>query len=241
MRAKYHPLEEMEFAARVGFLTRTLWREFFGSGTLRWQNMVWRRLKEDGFFRAHAGMPGLYLPNPQHPLLDLRAPYIAKPPILSQLVHDELVARSYLLLKRELPNSELKTEAYLKKEAPINNKGLRVEQSKKHPDLVLNLDGDLTAFEIELSQKSRARYRAILRGYRAGGFERIIYLIRSKGVMNAIESAAHEVSFPRSEIPLGFGSIADWRLNPLETAIHFDHATEKVSDLILPESFSNRS
>lgn len=241
MRPRYLPREEMEFAARVGFLTRSLWREFFGKGTLRWQNMVWQRLRDDGFFRPHSGMPHLYLPNPKQSLVEVRVPHFAKPPVLSQLVHDELVARSYLLLKRELPNCELKTEAYLKKETPISNKGVRIEASEKHPDIVLAINGIKIAFEIELNQKSRARYRSILRCYRRSGFAKVIYLIRSEGTMNAVESAASEVSFPRDQIQLGFGSIGDWRANPIATEIHFEKSTERLSDVIVPHSFLTRS
>ncbi len=241
MRAKYSPNEEMELAARIGFLTRSLWREFFGKGSIRWQNMVWKKLRDDGFFRPHPIMPDLYLPNPKHPLIDVRTPYFAKPPILSQLAHDELVARSYLLLQRDLPGGVLKTEAFLKKEAPISNKGLRIDASEKHPDLLLELNGQKIAFEIELSQKSRSRYRAILRCYRRGGFAKVIYLIRSDGTMNAVESAANEVSFPRDQIQLGFGSIGDWRLNPIRTEIHFDKSSEYLSDVLVPHSFLKSS
>lgn len=237
MRPKYNPTEEMELAARIGFLTRSLWREFFGRGTIRWQNMVWQKLRDDGFFRPHPRMPHLYLPNPKHPLIDVRSPYFAKPPILSQLGHDELVARSYLLLERDLPGVVLKTEAFLKKEAPISNKGLNIEATEKHPDLVLELNGQKIAFEIELNQKSRSRYRAILRCYRRGGFTKVIYVIRGEGTMNAVESAANEVSFPRDQIQLGFGSIGDWRLNPMLTEIHFDKSSERLSDVLVPHFF----
>jgi hypothetical protein len=241
MRPKYLPVREMEFAARVGFLTRNLWREFFAYGHRSWKDKVWLRLKQEGFFRAHAGMPDLYLPNAKNRLVDLRVPFVAKPPMLSQLDHDELVARSYLLLKRELPGANLKTEAYLKKEVPISNKGVRIQDVEKHPDLVLELRGEKFAFEVELSQKSRARYRSILRCYRRGGFKKVIYLIRGRGTMNAVESAAHEVSFPRDQIQLGFGSIGEWRANPLKTEIHFDHSSEILEDVLGAKSELNRS
>jgi hypothetical protein len=234
MRPRYSPTEEIEFAARVGFLTRGIWQDFFSPGGFRWQSKIWYRLQKERLLLPYGGRLDVCLPNSKHALVQALVPFVARPPLLSQLVHDELVARSFIQLKRIYPGGEMKSEAYLKKESPINNKGLRVEEARKHPDLVLDLAGEKTAFEIELNQKSRARYRAILRGYRNGGFSRIIYLIRSEGTMNAVESAAYEVSFPRDKIQLGFGSIGEWKQSPIQTQIHFDHKSTAISELIVP-------
>jgi hypothetical protein len=232
MPAKILPLREIDFAVKVGFLPKNLWKEFFAYGGLRWQNKLWRQFLKDDIFRSQSGQPDLYFPNPNHPLVKDRAPFIAKPPLLSQFGHDELVARSYLLLTRAFPAIEIKTESQLKKEIPISNKGSSLFNSRKHPDLVIVTAGQKTAIEIELNQKSRSRYRAILRCYRSLGYSRIIYVIRSKATLSAVESAADEVSFPRDLISLGFGSVSDWRHDPASTPIHFERATQTLNDLL---------
>jgi hypothetical protein len=232
MRPQFLPIPEIEFAVRVGFLTKEIWREFFATGGLRWQQMVWRQFREKGIFRSRAEWPDLYLPNPKHPLVRERSTYLAKAPILNQLGHDVLVARSYLLLKRALPGLEIKTEALLKREDPLRNKGERVSDTRKHPDLIVISGDKTTAIEIELTQKSRRRYGAILRNYRRLGYSKIIYVIRSKATMNAIENAASDVSFPTEAIPIGYGSIANWRERPASTEITFDHEVRTLMETL---------
>jgi hypothetical protein len=241
MRPRFLPIEELEFASRVGFLTRKLWDEFFAKGGPRWQNKLWRRLKEDGFFYSHPLMSNLYLPNPKQREVEVRVPFLAKPPNLNQLGHDELVARSYMFLKRRLPNAELRTEAYLKKEFPLRNKGARMNACEKHPDLVVSVDEEKVAIEIELTRKSRSRYRHILRSYRRANYSRILYLISSGSTKDVIESAATEVSFPTDIIKLGFGSVGSWRVDPLATSIHFSRSTELLANILGLQSDPNKT
>ena len=241
MRPKFLPIREIEFAVAVGFLTKDLWREFFANGGLRWQQMVWKQFKEDEIFRSRPESPDLYLPNPSHPLVREKAPYLAKAPILNQLGHDVLVARSYLMLTRAVPELEIKTEALLKREDPLRNKGVRVSDSRKHPDLVASSESKTVAIEIELTQKSRRRYGAILRNYRRLGYSRIIYVIRSKTTMNAIENAASDVSFPIETIPIGYGSLSDWRVDPLSTPITFDREVRTLREILRQQNFANPS
>lgn len=241
MRSRYQPIEELAFACRVGFLTRNIWREFFAKGCQRWQNKLWARLRTDGFFRPHPAMPELYLPNPKNRTIDPGVPFVAGPPSLNQIRHDELVARTCLLIERQVPHLQVKTEAYLKKEVPLRNKGLRTVDSEKHPDLVIRNSGEETAIEIELTQKSRAKYRTILRSYRRTGFKKVIYIIRSASTMHAIDAAASEISFPRDQIQLGFGSMGDWRINPLVTKINFDHSVDPLWKALGLESDPNRT
>lgn len=241
MRPKFQPIKEMAFASRVGFLTRGIWREFFAKGCPRWQNKIWARLKQERFFWQHPGLPDLYIPNAKHRLATQYTPFVAKPPNINQLAHDELVARSYLLLHRQLPDLDIKTDAYLRRALPIKSKGMRSDEVPKHPDLVLKVDGRCIAIEIELTQKTRSRYRSILRSYRRAGYDKVLYIIRSASTMHVIDSAAYEVSFPRDQIQIGFGSIGDWRVHPLTTNINFDHSTEPLSKVIGPQSASNRT
>lgn len=232
MPAKYVPDREIDFAVNVGFLTKEMWREFFADGGLRWQQMLWRQLLTEGYFRVREDWPDLYLPNPTHPFVKKRATFLARAPHISQLAHDELVARSYWLLREKLPDVNIKTEALLQREVPVQNRGRRDRDSDKHPDLVVTL-GDLEiAIEIELNQKSRRRYEAILRTYRKTGFSKVIYIVRSNATMNAIERAAGEVSFPRREIHLGYASMADWRGRPALAPITFDLEELSLTEIL---------
>lgn len=232
MPAKYFPHREIEFAVNVGFLTKKMWREFFAEGGLRWQQMLWRQLRTEGYFKARPDWPDLYLPNPTHPFVKERATHLARAPHLTQLGHDELVARSYWLLKEKFPEIGIKTEALLQREIPFRNRGRRDRDSEKHPDLVVTL-GDLEiAIEIELNQKSRRRYEAILRSYRMTEFSKIIHVITGKATMEAIERAASKVSFPKHNIQLGFASMSEWRATPASAPITFDHEDLSLMDIL---------
>lgn len=232
MPAKYLPHREIEFAVNVGFLTKDMWREFFAEGGLRWQQMLWRQLRTEGYFKARTGWPDIYLPNAAHPFVKERATQLARAPHLTQLGHDELVARSYWLLKEKFPDVAIKTEALLQREIPFQNRGRRDRDSEKHPDLVVTL-GDLEiAVEIELNQKSRRRYEAILRSYRMTGFSKIIHVITGRATMEAIERAASKVSFPKHKIQLGFASMSEWRATPASAPITFDHEDLSMMDIL---------
>lgn len=86
MPAKYLPHREIEFAVNVGFLTKKMWREFFAEGGLRWQQMLWRQLRTEGYFKARPDWPDLYLPNPTHPFVKERATHLARAPLREALL-----------------------------------------------------------------------------------------------------------------------------------------------------------
>ncbi len=232
MPAKYVPVREVEFAVSVGFITKELWREFFSHGGLRWQQAVWRQFKEDEVFRMRPDAPNVYLPNRNHALVRGFCEVPARGPILNQLGHDELVARTYLQLKRTNPSIEILTEAQLKRDEPLKNKGVAISEYRKHPDLVIVAGGQRIAIEIEFNQKSRRRYQAILRTHRIKDFARIIYMVRSASTKRIIERAANDISFPVRQIPLGFGSIAEVRKNPCETPIRSGEEKCLLRDLL---------
>ena len=232
MRATNVVLPEVEFAVRVGFLTKNIWKEFFASGGLRWQQKLWRELRVQEIFNSRSEWPDLYIPNLKHPMVKGAATYLAKPPVLNQITHDEFVARSYILLTRKFPDLEIKTEALLKRENPLCNKGRGVSDSEKHPDMVVVSGREKTAIEIELNQKSKARYEAILRCYRRLGYARVLYVIRSDATRSAILGAANEVKFPLDKIPLGFASVANWRLDPSRTPIDFGHIKQVLTEIL---------
>lgn len=232
MRAHNVVLPEVEFAVKVGFLTKALWKEFFAYGGIRWQQKLWRQFRVEEIFRSRSEWPDLYLPNFQHPMVKSIATYLAKPPVLNQIAHDELVARTFLLLTRQYPGLETKTEALLKRESPLYNRGRKIRDIEKHPDLVVTYRGDKIAIEIELNQKSKARYEAIFRSYRRAGYSRILYVIRSEATKLAIKKASKEVQFPTDVIPLGFGSIANWKIDPSRTPIDFGRGEILLGEIL---------
>jgi hypothetical protein len=223
MATKFNPEREIKFAVKVGFLTKSIWQKYFATDYQeRWRQMIWKRFLEDGYFLRHEAFAEIYYPNPKHRDVIAAAPYIAKPPNMNQFVHDEIVATTYLMLLRKFNEPAIKTEALLKREVPVSNKGLRIAEAQKHPDLSIDLGNSKVAIEIELTQKSRSRYTTALRNYRQLDYANVIYVIRSSTTKNVIESAADGVSFPRNQIGLGFASLGQWKIDPVTAPIHFD-------------------
>jgi len=235
MRPKKLPIAEITFAAKLGFLPKGLYKDFFVEGNKRWKRMKWHRLSTSAFFKRHRIDPNVLVLNAKHALVGQIAPSISRPPYVNQFYHDEIVGRSSLAIIRDLPNCRVAIEAELKKIRPLGNKGRKLSQQVKHPDLLINgTSGQKIAVEIELNSKSRARYMVALRAYRSDPVSRIVYVIRSAATKAAITAAAHQVRFPIGEIPIGFCSLYDWLENPLAANVFFGVKAVPFGSLLKP-------
>lgn len=226
MRPRKHPVDEIRFAARLGFLTKPLWQEFFFSGSVSWQNKRWNYFRSSGLFRGSSDHAELLLPNASHPMVKKLAELVSRPPSLSQLEHDKAIARTDLFLRRHFPTGHSVVEAEAKRRDPH----VGLVDRDKYPDLTLNANGKLLAIEIETSTKSLARYRQVFERYLGSDFDGIIYAVSSADIQSVVESAAHEVGL--KEELLRFASLKDWTANPLLASTVSDKSRIKFVDLI---------
>lgn len=224
MRPRKYPLAEIEFASRMGFITKPMWREFFTEDGVSWQNKRWNYFRSSGLFKGSEDHQDLLLPNPSHPFVQQLGRLVSRPPRLAQLEHDKVIAWTDLILREEIDGCATVVEA----EAKRRDNGDDLDD--KYPDLVLHTEGSRCAIEVELTIKSAARYAKVFQKYSDSSFDYIIYVVKSADVASAIEDAAEEANVDPESIC--FVSLKDWKKGPLNARLTFESETRKLKDLL---------
>ena len=236
---KYDPQTEIEIASRVGFLSKSIWLEYFANGSEAWKNRKWADLVNRGHFKKHWSQyaKGIIVPVPKDRLVRLyTGNAVAAPPRLSVLDHDEIVLRSYLNIQKSGVLKIGKFESELKMEDSRLKQRISRDDSQKFPDLFVKLDGPNEdkgiGIEIEISRKEPKRYRQIMMAYMCTRpVKTIIYVTNLQTVKNAVATAIRETYFPAWEKPVGFVSLKDWQKDPLAAKIDFGEYTSSLEQL----------
>ena len=221
--AKIVPLQEILFAAKTGFLSKDLWREFFTSRSESRNSRVWNGFIQDGYFKPHDSkmLPGvLVLGQKATALLQCRGIPTVNKPHLGQFDHDEKAVRILLKLQKGNVLDDYTTEAELKRKFMVWMKTTRDGKDAKFPDLTLELKSPCkfrrVALEIEQSKKSPDRYRKMMVSYSsAKDIEAIIFISDQQTIFGQIARAMKDVHYPSWERPVGFGEMDAWLKDPL--------------------------
>lgn len=232
MSALWIPNEEIRFAARTGFISWKLWDRHFATGCVSGRYRKWRLLEERGHFKRHpsARTSDVLVPNLTNADVKRHCGVeIVKPPYLAQILHDELVADGLLTLHRQGFLSQFSTESELRRLEPIR----RNQEGAKLPDLILDLKGGHTvAVEMELTQKSTSRYRAMLLAYRPKtDIEAVVFVVKGRGVLEAVLRAADDVRFPQDLRPIGFMRVENWIERPANGRILFSFGASTLTKI----------
>lgn len=230
MRPRLEPIHEIRFAARHGFITKPIWKEFFAEGVVGWQNKRWNYLRNSGLFRGSKDHADLLLPNPGHPLVKETAALISRPPRLEQLAHDKVIARSDLQLRRKVRACTTVVEAEAKRQESFETGSYSNYESKKFPDLVVNVDGISAAVEIEMSAKAKARYVDLFEKYKRSRFDFLIYVVSDIKLVHLIRGVAKAKNFDTSK--LGIASLMNWCEDPVEAEIEIFSKVRLFKDLL---------
>jgi len=246
MMPRIKPESEIRFAAKTGFLTKEIWNEFFAEGGERWRRKQWRLLAERGFFRVHPSRRAsevLVLNTKNKDVIAMVGDDISAPPFIAQIDHDELVARTLLQFLKENAIATHQTESELKRLYPLARNRRSGDEKEKYPDALIELKGGLRiALEMELTLKSRKRYRHILRTYRARqDADRIIFIVRSASIFESISQAIQDTYYPILERPIGFAWLDEWTLDPLKARIDFKSFSSSWREMADLESASKSS
>jgi hypothetical protein len=229
MRPQNLPEAEIRFAAKTGFLSRSLWEEFFAKGSGRWRREQWRFLKERGYFFRYPSLLShsvLVLNRKSLLVKALVGEDISTHPFVAQIEHDVCVAKILLSLARSPNVMGYQFEAEMKRREWVE-KGLhRGSEKSKFPDGILEIAGPKgamrIALEVETSRKDQKRYRQILATYSARkDLSRVLFLARSKSIFNCLKTAMQETVYPDWERPIGFCDLDAWLKNPGHAPIYF--------------------
>lgn len=226
MRPRNIPESEIAFAGKTGFLSKSIWMEFFAEGQERWRRESWNLLQARGFFLPHRSSRANDILIPNRSNVSVRALIgddVPLAPYVGQLDHDEILATSLLRLQQSQVIATFQTEAELKKAVVISMQRKNPDEREKYPDAIVQLVGGLNiALELELTLKSRRRYRNILRTYRTRqDTSRIVFIVRSSAIFDSIRQAMLDTSYPALERPIGFVWLEDWKKDPVNAAIDF--------------------
>lgn len=232
MKPRLVPERELTFASRTGFLSKDLWEEFFaGSLSRSWRHDRWLLLTERGAFLDHPSgqAQGVIVPNPRSPIVRHVCPEgVVKPPFISQLRHDEILARGLLTCLKSGVVRSFTNEAVLRKSEAS---GLSLAEVQKLPDLIVKLkSGSTVAVELELTAKSSKRYWSLLNAYSSrSGLDAIVFVVESRSVLETIAKAARGAMF--QAVPIGFIELKAWARNAGTAEIAFSDSTSSLARL----------
>lgn len=236
---QYNPTREIELAVRTGFLSKTIWNEFFAPKEKRWRNKLWAYFSARNLFFPHYSnrAQDVLVPNPKHPMvIKIAGDSIVMPPRVGVLDHDEIVTRSFLLLKDKNLFGSAKFESELKREDLRYRSHFDPADTTKYPDLLITLKASepnkKIALELEISRKSPKRYRQMMNSYMtAKEVSAIIFITNLETIKNGIKSAIHETYFPEWEKSVGFVNLSDWKNDPLNARILFSDKMQSLMQM----------
>jgi len=220
-------IEALRFTGKVGFLSTTLWKEYFGQGNDRWKRRQLQLLVDRGYLQRHRNTYAtrIYVLTDKsiEILKSLKASYVKPVPVL-YLSHDIVVARSLLELKRDKIIGQYLVERTLKtygiKEFLLSEK----DNDQKYPDAVFKMIAygkqRTAAIEYERERKSLSRYKSILWQY-AGvtNISMVLFICENDGIRKAIESAKKYLGQTSLLDRLAFVSADDWQRSPANAPI----------------------
>lgn len=240
MRPRNIPINEIRYTAKMGFLSRAIWEDYFSKKS-RTQNMrIWRSFVKEKYFAQHdsARMQDVLILGPRgKKLIEDDGGEIVSPPHFNQIHHDEIVSRIALELINSKSTAALHTEGELKRKYMGWLKKTREGREAKLPDLLIELQcANRTlnvAIEVELSKKNPDRYRKVMNSYaNQKTAQRVVFISDNENIFERLGRAMKETYYPSNEKPIGFSQLSDWQANPLTATIRFNnHNTtlEKMS------------
>lgn len=223
-RPKIIPIEAINLAARTGFITKALFKEFIlGNRPKSSVNRKWSDLINSGFFNRHSDdrMADVYLLNKRKKELQglLTQPPV-HPPYTGIIRHDEIALRGILLIEDRgfLENWKVESEFKKSKQGAIQLESN--SPNPKFPDAILNFKALYkpirVAIEIELTQKEKRRYERILNSYSfAQNLDLIIFVCANKQIETTIITTASKFFYPSAGAEIGFMSKTDWLTDPV--------------------------
>lgn len=228
MRPKKVPEQEILFAAKFGFLSQKLWREFFTTRSAAQNSRVWRSYIERGYFKLH-DCPFLkdilVLDKEGKNYLRKKGAVPVSPVHINQIDHDETVALIALLLMKSGQIEKYRTEAQLKKELWSWTRERKLGVGEKFPDLKLYIKTpngiEEVAIELELTLKNRDRYRKAMASYsRMPGLKTILFISDKQAIFDSLSRAIQHECFPTDERTVGYINLIEFLKDPMSTTIY---------------------
>jgi len=220
--------EGLRVTGQAGFITKKMWRDFFGSGDFHSSRKQIQRLQHRGYLIPH--------PNPIAPgflVLSERAKSFfsanfGEPspiPTAGQLIHDSFVLWSVMSLSRERLIAQFQFECEIRKGSQDTNFFRSKSRNVKIPDAVFEIRIGSTlrkiAFEFERQRKSPERYRDILWLY-AGqeDFFLVIFVCETDAILQSIERQLKRIGYQVLSNHVALVRANEWSRNPIRAPLN---------------------
>jgi hypothetical protein len=235
------PVEEIRFAAKHGFLSRSFWRNHFAKNSYTRSNTIWHCFTKWEYFVPHpSGLAKdvIVLNRESDTVQKLVGKAIASPPSVAQIEHDEIGSQIGLILQRSGMIQSYLTEAEVKRGFFVEHRTYKGVGKAKYPDLLLTVNGPEgarnIAVEIELSRKTLTRYRDVFRAYQERkNWQTVVFLSRSKGILDALMKTMDDMKFAAKERTVGFSSVDGWLVDPANTAINTNKGRTSLAQILV--------
>lgn len=232
-------LDGLIMTGRAGFMTRKIWREFFGNGDLEVTKKQIKRLLAKGYLSRH--------PNPiaKHVLVltSLGKDFLLDKlesfstlPLAGQLSHDELVLWSILRLTNDGIIADCQFENELKCATKKSLFSSSKYQFSKYPDaafkILVNDSPKNVALEYERQRKSPERYRDILWLY--AGMENlslIIFICETQVIMDCLKRQIKRIGDPELGSRIALVSAKNWLTGPLSAPLQMSTETYLLKNI----------
>jgi len=155
---------------------------------------------------------------------------------VSQIAHDEVVARSLFRLEKNGIVSEWSPECELKRTKALQfDLGISAKE-QKYPDaiFIMELAGRMGTFAVEYERtlKAASRYKDILWLYsKTSNIDVVIYICKDKLIENTIKGRLNFIRNLALYKKIGFVDANEWQKNPESAVIEFNSASNTLGNL----------
>lgn len=240
MRPRLAPMKAIQFAAKMGFITKDIWRNHLGSGKYSWNQEQWAELTKRGYFVPHPYpyARDVLIFNPLlkgTPLFERLTP--VKHPYAWQIVHDEVLAKIIIEIKKSMMVSKWMCEAELERDGALEFCLKKESKQLKYPDAIIELktanQNFRIALEVERTRKSLKRYRSTAFAYSdKSNISLIIFICENVATIDTISGVFQQVRFPLSKQPVGFGLISEWIKNPKQAVLVINKQKTSLENIL---------
>jgi hypothetical protein len=220
-------LDAIRLTAKMGFITREIWSEFFARGRTRSKQKQLAFLLAQKILEPHScrALHGVYELGPYGKalLLSNNCSFVTAP-ASHFLSHDEFVVTSVLKLKKlglvDRWVSEAEQKSKKDGQFALELRG----REKKFPDAVLGVKVNsrprIMAIEYERSGKTIRRYRRLLEEYSdLRQIDFVLVIARDDAIVRRIEKARRESGLTRLADRLGYVIAHEWIVDPARASI----------------------
>lgn len=217
------PFQAIRLAAKTGFITKGLWKNYIATGSSKtWMYYSWRFMERRKYFQKHPDVryQDVLILNTKSlrtrvalQLAEIGRP--VSPPFSKNIRHDEILLSGILQLENQNLLDGWTSEAELKSLKPVYFRTNSDGDLPKYPDAVLRVlcpeSFKMVAVELEMTAKSRQRYLQILANYmKMAGVDYVLFVVGNDSIRRTIQNCLKPYLHHKFVQNIGFMNVNSW-------------------------------